>query len=590
MAETCEEGSPIVTADLRSFYDCLDREERDIASDLAADRLGLLMRIAINELDLDVEGLLFGASIGESDHERSYIMRLGVIRIIKLAMQMHKRFDVPTITIQRDLAYSIPVLSLIGRVGTIEHGRRVAQSLAAMSGRIAKVQENLFSITLPSRLPDLELHERELERYQDGKHRETFVERYEAVIGSKIGDDVRTLLAKLVYPFRTCFIGYDADPILDFYFFGHAYNEMLLAKGFDTFHFSTPFGGMTFGHYQLAATFIVSVGLKHRAFVRALLTKETSIRLEDILTVSVETAGFLEGMREFINEYGERFEGHVRVTDEGVLTIFDVLSVSRQNLMLLDRPGAPIPPLIQCSDDHVIRPLVGAHSNEIMLFLLTSLQHRYSRDYDRAQRSREGVMQRAVEGSLSSLLPRLVYRGNIKLKQKGRILTDLDLVVAEPSSDKVILIQLKHQDPYGADLAAMLSRTGRLNQQVSDWLQKVRSWLAASNASQLRTTLRLPISESRPVVSLLVLTRHYAHSLRRVVDGDEATYANWRQFVTAVARLEQQKTHVLTVDDLIKEIKVLSVPEVQYHLPERFSEWRVGNLRFTIVQGQDQIA
>jgi len=237
---------------------------------------------------------------------------------------------------------------------------------------------------------------------------------------------------------------------------------MLLAKGFDTFHFSTIFGGVTFANYNLAAIFIVSVAMKHRAFVRALLEKEPSIRIEDVLTVSVETAGFLEGLREFINQFGERFEGHVPVTDDDVRIIFDVLSISRRNLALLDRPGAPIAPLIQCSDDHVIRPLAGATSDEVMLFLLNSLQHSFPKEYDRAQRAREGVMQRSVESAIRSVLPTLQFRGNIKLRQAGRVLTDIDLVIVEAPGDRVILAQLKHQDPYGADFATMLARTGRL--------------------------------------------------------------------------------------------------------------------------------
>lgn len=573
-----------MTESLREFYESLNQEERVLAAEVATDRLGLLMRIAINELDLDFEGVDLGAEPTEADQERSYLMRIGVVRIIKLAMQAHDRFDAPTVTIQRDLTYSGAVLSLIGVAGAIEHGRRVAQSLTAKGARIEKLPDR-FRIVLPATLADLELHERELERLHAGHYRRRFAEGYEAIVGPRIGDEVRSLLTDLVYPFAKHFIGYEADRALDFYFFGHAYNDMLLAKGFDTFHFSTIFGGVTFANYKLAAIFIVSVAMKHRGFVRALLEKEPSIRIEDVLTVSVETAGFLEGLREFINQFGERFEGHVPVTDDDVRIIFDVLSVSRRNLALLDRPGAPIPPLIQCSDDHVIRPLAGATSDEVMLFLLNSLQHSFPKEYDRAQRAREGVMQRSVEKAIRSVFPTLEFRGNIKLRQAGKILTDIDLVIVEASGDRVILTQLKHQDPYGADFATMLARTGRLNQQVSDWLRKVRSWLAVASTAELRATFRLPSGSARPEISLLVLTRHYAHSLRLVVAGDEATFSNWNQLVTALARLRERAGDCRT-GDLIEELRALSTPEEEEYLPEPSSVWTVGNLRFTIEQEQ----
>ncbi|WP_418136362.1 hypothetical protein [Agrobacterium sp. El2ro-1b] len=570
---------------LREFYESLNQEERILAAEVATDRLGLLMRIAVNELDLDFERVEIGTAPTEADNERSYLMRIGVVRIIKLAMQAHQQFDAPTVTIQRSLTYSAAVYSLIGVAGAIEHGRRVAQSLAAKGGRIEKLPDR-FRIVLPAKLADLELHERELERLHKGYHKKRFTEDYQATIGVRIGDEVRSLLADLVYPFAKHFIGYEADPTLDFYFFGHAYSEMLLAKGFDTFHFSTTFGGVTFANFKLAAIFIVSVAMKHRAFVQALLEKEPSIRLENVLTVSVETAGFLEGLRDFINQFGEKFEGHVTVADDDVRIIFEALSVSRRNLALLDRPGAPLPPLIQCSDDHVIRPLAGATGDQVMLFLLNSLQHSFPKEYDRAQRARESVLQRAVEKAICSALPTLEFRGNIKLRRAGKDLTDIDLVIVEKSGEHITLVQLKHQDPYGEDFATMLARTGRLNQQVSDWLRKVRSWLDAASSAELYATLRLPARPTRPEISLLVLTRHYAHSLRLVVADEDATFSNWNQLVTAIAQLRERAASA-TMCHLIKELRGLSTQEEEEHLPEPSSVWTVGSLRFTIEQEQN---
>lgn len=250
-----------MTDSLREFYESLNQEERALAAEVATDRLGLLMRIAVNELDLDFEGVGLRTESTETDHERSYLMRIGVVRIIKLAMQAHGRFDAPTVTIRRNLAYSGAVLSLIGLAGAIEHGRRIAQSLTAKGGRIERLPDR-FRIVLPAKLADLELHERELERLQKRHYRRMFSDGYEAMVDAKIGDEVRSLLTDLVYPFAKHFIGYEADPTLDIYFFGPAYNDMLLAKGFDTFHFSTIFGGVTFANYQLAAIFIVSVAMK----------------------------------------------------------------------------------------------------------------------------------------------------------------------------------------------------------------------------------------------------------------------------------------------------------------------------------------
>ncbi|HEV2816377.1 MAG TPA: hypothetical protein VGW40_04035 [Allosphingosinicella sp.] len=571
----------MVDETLREFYDSLTREEAAMAEWIAADEYGLVMRIAINEMDLELEGVHRNGPATDEDHQRAYLMRLGVNRVIKLALDAHPQFIAPTWTVQRKLAASAPVLALISDLGKIGHGRRVAQSLAARSGRIEKRGDG-YGIILPARVVDDEMHERELDEYYVQRGRREFELGPQAYVDAKIGDEVRSLLTELVYPYGQHFIGYESDPALDVYFYGRGYNEIQLAKGYDAFHFSTRFGGMTFQHYKLAAAFILQSGHRHRAFVQALLEKDRTIRIEDVLTVSGETSSYLENMRDFINYWGEAREGHVPVTEEGVRILFDVLSVSRRNRALLDRPGAPIPPLVQCSEEHVIKVLSGANA-DILLFLLNSLQHHFPKDYDRAQREREGVMQRGVEGMLRSALADLGFRGNIKLRQNGKVLTDLDLVAVDASADRVILFQLKHQDHYGADLATMLSRTARLNQQVSEWLVKVRAWLAAATASEVRATLRLPTAAARPTVSLMVVTRHFAHSLRSVVDGGDAAFSNWAQLATATARMRDEP-EAGSLDRLIAILRELSVPEEKFYLPEPPSEWRVGELCFTIEQ------
>lgn len=84
-----------MTNDLKKFYDQLTSEEVILASDVAVDNLGVVMRAGINELDLAYDIINQINPITEADYERMYIMRIGVIRLIKLAMQAHPHFDAP---------------------------------------------------------------------------------------------------------------------------------------------------------------------------------------------------------------------------------------------------------------------------------------------------------------------------------------------------------------------------------------------------------------------------------------------------------------------------------------------------------------
>lgn len=565
---------------LRSFYDALTREEKRVGGMFEDDAFGLVMRVAINELDLELEGVHRGGALPiEEDHERAYVMRLGVNRIIKLALSAHPRFLAPTWTIPRDLDLSAEVLSFVMQLGTIDHGRRIAQSLSSKGGRI-EAGSGRFTITLPPSVIDHELHERELDDRSRERGRQRFEEGPQAFVDDQIGREVRELLTELVYPYAGRFIGYESDPKLDVYFFGRAYNELRLSRGYDTFHFATRFGGMTFLHFKLAATFVLQAANRHRAFVRALLEKEPHVRIEDILTVSGDTENFRESMRDFINYFGEGIEGHAPVDDDGVRILFDVLSIGRRNRDLLDRPGAPIPPLVQCSDGHVVKVLSGA-GTDIMQFLLNSLQQSFPRDYDAAQREREGVMQRGIESMLGDALPSLEFRANIKLRQRGKVLTDLDLVAIDAARGEALLFQLKHQDHYGDDLATMQARTSRLNKQVADWLTKVRGWLALASAAELRSALRLPAASGPLAVKLMIVTRHFAHSLRDVSRGEDAAFANWAQLAAAAAGMKRERQPG-SLNRLIELTRELSEAESVSHLPEPPAVYQVGELRFSL--------
>lgn len=568
-----------MTDAIRCFYNALNRQEASRAAWIGGDPHGLAMRVAINEMDLELQGVTARHTDPDENREHSYLTRLGATRVIKLALDAHPNFLAPTWTIPRTPELSEPVLGLISDLGKISHGRRLAQIVPVWAGRIEKESSDRYRVILPARSIDQESAERELDEYYTKQGRRAFEEGWQAEIDAAIGDEVKQLLSDLVFPFRDHFIGYNSDPKLDLYFFGRGYNEIQLAKGYDTFHFGTRFGGMTFQHYKLAAAFILQAAFRHRAFVLALLRKSPGIRVEDILTISSETAGYIESMRDFINYWGALSPGHEPVDVEGVRTLFDVLSVSRQNRELLDRPGAPVPPLVQCSGDHVVNILSGADQN-ILLFLLNSLQHRFPKDYDRAQGDREGVMQRSIARVMRTALPNLDFRGNVNLRLGGKVLTDIDLVAVDPSSGQVILFQLKHQDHYGADFATMLSRTNRLNQQVGGWLSKVREWLRAASLSEIRATLRLPATVLDPQISLIVVTRHFAHSLRDVVNADGATFANWTQLVTAADDLADMNE--ASLGTFIETLRALSRPEEQkYHPSEPRREWRVGDLIFT---------
>lgn len=569
---------------LRIFYDQLNQEERRIKDEIADDALGLLLRTAINEFDLADEDLKKLDAAPDNVLEQYSLLRLGAVRIIKLAMETHEEFEAPTLTFQRnpDLASSTHYMMM--QVGIIEHGRRIAQSLAAQGGTI-ELDGQRFRIKLPSVMVNHEANEDGLDRALRRISEASFMKGFHDLTKDEIEEEIASLLSDLVYPFREKFIGYGADPLLDHYFFGLGHYAVFSSKGYDTFHFATRFGGLTFQNYKLGAVFIVSIATRHREFAKALIKKHPGIRLEDVLTVSVVTADMVEGLRDFINEFGSISKGHVKVKLKDARQIFETLSLSRRNLELVDRPGCPMPPLVQCSNTHVIRPLVAAKADEVMLFLLNSLRHHFPRDYDRAQQASEGVMQRAISAQVAHLMPAAKFRTNVKLRENGKVATDLDLVVLSPEENCAVIIQLKHQDPYGFDMATKLSRTKRLNKQVIGWLDQARAWFDATSEDKVRATLRLPQGMRDPAFFYLIVGRHYAHSLREFASEKDFTFANMDQFATAVAGLVKSGSNS-PMTDLIASVRNLSAARTHIYEPEPPSRWSTGNLSYEIVTVQ----
>lgn len=327
-----------MTAPLKEFFEALTEQERKFAPTFADDRLGILLRTAINELDWYAYNLARAPEPTDEQQEQFYILRMGLSRAIKLALDARPSFDVPVVLFQRTRRYTIPALEICSALGMIEHGRRVGQTTMSGVGTIQRVGEREFVVTLPPATYDDEYYERAVADHYLSESRVAFDRLLTSDPGKKVGEEVSRLLTELVYPFERHYIGYGADPVLDAYFFGIAFHQLQLAQGYDTFHYAIQFGGVSFQKYKLALTFLISLAIRHERFAEALVAKEPEIRLEDVLTITSDTDGFIESMREAINLFGEPFEGFEETTLVEARTLFSVLSVGRDSTTLLDRP------------------------------------------------------------------------------------------------------------------------------------------------------------------------------------------------------------------------------------------------------------
>lgn len=569
---------------LKKFFDALNAEEAIFIPKFASDNLGLILRSAVNELDWYYYNLTRTDNPTNEQEEEFYLLQLGVTRLIQLALDARPSFDVPTVMFRREPSITIPVLEITAALGMIEHGRRIAQTVSTGLCCMVCTGENEFLITLPPVIPDDEYYERSVSQHYQAESRRRFTKLLQSGSGKKLETEVNEKLAELVYPFENHYIGYDADPLLDQYFFGIASSEVQLYDGYDTFHYATRFGGLRYQHYILALTYFISNFIRHERFAEALVRKEPGVKLENVLTISSDIEGFVESIRDAINYFGSVFELFEEINIEDAQCIFEVLSCSRKNTALLSRPASPLPIIIQSSDQGFIRCLTGAHSNP-MQFLLNSLRHHFPGDYDKHQQSREKSMQTAIKRVLNEVFVDLNYLENIKVRFNGRVLTDIDLVITEESTGTVFLCQLKYQELYGSDIHAKYVRTKRLKDQANSWIASLDDWISAVGEAGVRASLRL--SKKFPTLSVyrLIISKHYAYPLKDLAHNSDTACANWIQFINSIELIKMENPNNRKLGNLVEMLKMTEAPGgLQEHLAEPRSEWKINKLKFTVRQ------
>jgi len=571
---------------LKRFIDALNAEANTFVPQLASDNLGIILRSAVNELDWFYYNLARTDNPTYEQQEQFYLLQLGVTRLIQLSLDARPFFDFPIMSFRRTRHITIPVLEITAALGMIEHGRRIAQTAATGLCCINRTGENEFLIILPSVIPDDEYYERVVSEHYQSEYRRMFAKIIQSDSGKELEKEVNGKLTELVYPFQTHYIGYGADPLLDQYFFGIAYSEVQLHDGYDTFHYATRFGGIRYQHYILALTYLISLYRRHERFAEALVKKDPSVKLENVLTISSDTEGFVQSIRDAINYFGSVFEDFEEINIEDSKCLFEVLSCSRKNTALLSQPASPLPLIIQNSDRGIIRCLTGARSKP-MQFLLNSLRHHFPRDYSINQQSREEAMRAAIKRLLNGGFVGLNYLGNIKIRLDGSMLTDIDMVVTEESTGTIFLCQLKWQELYGADVQAQNIRATRLKDQVNSWIASLDDWIAGVGEGGVRRSLRLPKSFPPLSVYRLIISKHYCYPLKDLKYGNDTAYANWIQLFNSIelVKKESPSPESRKLSAIVAMLKRMEAPAgPQEHLAEPRTEWIIKNLRFSVRQ------
>lgn len=520
----------------REFLERLAAEEASLKLQLEHDSAGIGLLTAIKEFDYYYYNYIRNEETEETALHM-HVLQLGLPKLIAGVLSAVPSFIFPVVTFSSDKTMILAALDLVAGYGFVEQGRRLAHAALAGECEIERFSERQYDIVMPDTVYNMEQHEAQVERHYIRLHREQTDTMWQETFGG-VMDEINGLLRDNVYVFQEKFIGYDAHPDLDDFFFGQASLEIQNQEGFDTFNWRLKFGGVTMQKYTLAVTYFLSLALKHEKFAEALIEKAPHIRLRDILTITTPRQGFEDNLIEALNKYGPSYDGYEPLTREEARIVLSVLSVRRDNLVIMSPTMAPIPFLIEYSDSAWITSVASVRTGAYP-FLLNSLRHCFPADYDRNQQTRERSMQGALRRFLDEYLPGLILVDNVGVTRNGKLVTDIDFSAIDPKDGTVVLFQLKHQDPYGGDMRRRSNRAERLRNEVSHWLGGMRTWLV-EEPGMLRKALRLNSSIKCEQVHLLVIAKHFAHFLSTVDLRDDAAYATWVQLFDAFNRQRRE--------------------------------------------------
>ena len=568
---------------VREFLAGLAREEESVSRNPTSDQLGMDFRTAINELNRYVWNYAQQREPTEDQEEQYLLISLGVARLIRLSMQIHSGFPVPALTFRRQEGPYRQVLTVVSHLGFIQHGRRVADSALAGICQARRGAEGRYEFVLPAGIVNHGAVEDDVRSHFAREIARVLNERMQQSEGRNLQNVINELHDENVFIYREHFMGYDADPLLDEYYFQVAWNELRNATGFDSFNELREFGGVAYLKYTLAAAFLNSLCLKHEAFCRAMVRKHPEVRMEDILTISADRAGLIESIRDALNVFGRKFLHYTITTEEHAKQIYEVIAITPRNAELLDGAAPPLPCIIEFSQEGIVKNLSGRYRQ--MEFLLGSLRRAYPREFDSYQRLREGSFQAAVESLLTSSFPDLEMRRNVRLRRDGKDLTDIDLAVIDRQQGYLLLVQLKFQDSAAIDFRIDSSRMRHFRDESVRWLEIVAEWLDATPEQKLRSNFRIPRGMRINRIRKLVLGRHHAWSLRSTQLDEDTSFATWDQLVNTVMLMEKRQGDFRTLGGLHTMLRtfIVETPD-RYHRDQAPVEYVLNSLKFAVMQ------
>jgi hypothetical protein len=333
-------------------------------------------------------------------------------------------------------------------------------------------------------------------------------------------DAVARSMRELVRPWRDHYIAYDTTPEIDSFFdeWGALHARTLL--GHDSFPGHTLLGGLEFDTYRGAVEVMISIALKHRYFCFALLKEHAEIRPRNIYA----TPRSIEDLARVLEFLLEIDRGDAALALETL-----TLTADNREYHCSKSSAGYHPPLIAVGSKDVMLSSLGCLDTPFS-FVLGELRRRFPGDWDRATNIREGIFRKELY-NLFTVPSILKLDRNVRLREKGKTITDIDALMLDRRSGTLGLFQLKWQDPFGDSMRKRQSRRKNFLKNANGWVEAVDRWIEERDLRKIGKALGVndPAASNIRRIRIFVIGRSFSGFSGEDLPDERAAWGLWPQ-------------------------------------------------------------
>ncbi len=341
-------------------------------------------------------------------------------------------------------------------------------------------------------------------------------------------DNIDELMTPLIHPWDSghgVMMGYGALPEVDRHFLSQATELVCEWREEAGIHPGATLGELSGSDLTSIIVVLTFLHTKHIRFALLAMKDHPEISIPQSLTIWEPFEELVESAAEISNLD--------KNTVRCALNAITMQPSEASNLHKFTTPFVPL--LISLGNGLVLRPVSSLIRNPF-LSTITLQEWRDPTIKDKISTRREDWMRDEIYALFQGTRYRRV-EGNIKIRDRGRVVTDIDAAIFDITSGELALFQIKWQDYFTNDVRILRSKARNLTREMDEWAEKVVSWIEQRGKNELIKTLRLKLRKGMSISSIYLFGISRSAARMRgygfTTGNKNLAIANWPQFLRA---------------------------------------------------------